>query len=351
MSSLSSDIARLDPTGMFHWIREFPRQIENAVSIGERSGVKVASRGIENIVLTGLGGSAIGGDLLRSYLSDELKIPFLVNRHYSLPAFVKQKTLVVVSSYSGNTEETISAHKDAVKRKARVLCITTGGTIGKTAARLKQPLMTIPAGLSPRAALGYSFFPLLVVLAKSGFVKPKTREIRETVRLLDERNRTYADPDSAENAPLGLARQLKDRLPVVYSPTDYLDAVNVRWRGQIAENAKQLCFGHVLPEMNHNELVGWNVLTPLMRQMEVIFLRDRGTHKRVALREELTKEITGKYAAHVSEVWSAGTSPLARMFSLIQFGDWVSYYLAILNNQDPTPVKVIDYLKGELAKV
>ncbi|MBI4417274.1 MAG: bifunctional phosphoglucose/phosphomannose isomerase [Ignavibacteriales bacterium] len=351
MPNLSSDLARLDPTGMYNWIKDFPRQIENAVAIGEKSGVKMNPRGIEHIVLTGLGGSAIGGDLLRSYLSNELAIPFLINRHYLLPKFVSKKTLVIVSSYSGNTEETISAYKDAVKRKARVLCITTGGTIGSTARKLKQPMISIPGGLSPRAALGYSFFPLLAVLAKNGFVKSKTREIREAIRVLDENNRTYSDPDSQENAPLNLARQWKGKLPVVYSPTDYLDAVNVRWRGQIAENAKQLCFGHVLPEMNHNELVGWNVLTELMKQMEVVFLRDRGTHPRVAVREELTKQITGKYAAHVTEVWSSGTSPLARMFSLIQFGDWVSYYLAILNDQDPTPVKVIDYLKGELAKV
>lgn len=351
MTNLRSDIARLDPTGMFQWIKDFPLQIEDAVAIGERSGVKINPRGIEHIVLTGLGGSAIGGDLLRSYLADELKVPFLVNRGYTLPKFVSGKTLVIVSSYSGNTEETIAAHKDAMKRKARMLCITTGGVIGETARRRKQPLVSIPAGLSPRAALGYSFFPLLTVLAKSGFIRPKTKDVRETVGLLAANNRIYADATSPENGPLNLARRFQDKLPVIYSPTDRFDAVNVRWRGQIAENAKQLAFGHVLPEMNHNELVGWNVLTDLMRQMEVVFLRDRGTHPRVAVREDLTREITAKYASGVTEVRSSGTSSLARMFSLIQFGDWVSYYLAILNHQDPTPVKIIDYLKGELAKV
>jgi len=148
-----------------------------------------------------------------------------------------------------------------------------------------------------------------------------------------------------------MAQQFKGKLPILYSPNEHLDAVNVRWRGQMAENAKQLAFGHVLPEMNHNELVGWKVLKNLMKEMEVVFLRDKGTHKRVAMREDITKQVIARYASHVTEVWSEGTSLLARMFSIIQFGDWVSLYLAILNDEDPAPVAVIDYLKGELSKV
>lgn len=351
MAMTLDDIRRKDPKGMYQWILDFPKQVEDAVTIGTKAAIKLSARGIQNIVLTGLGGSAIGGDLLRSYLADELKIPLIVNRHYLLPAFVNSKSLVIVSSYSGNTEETISAHREAVRKKAKVLCISTNGTTEQLAKKHRHPVIKIPPGLSPRAALGYSFFPLLVVLAKLGFVKSKSKDIRETIGLLSARGKSFSNPGGEDNPAYRLAQQFRGKLPIVYAPNEHLDAVNVRWRGQIAENAKQLCFGHVLPEMNHNELVGWKVLTPLMKEMEVIFLRDKGTHSRVAMREDITKQLIGQYAAHVTEIWSEGTSLLARMFSLIQFGDWVSLYLAILNDEDPAPVAVIDYLKEQLSKV
>lgn len=345
------EIKRLDPAGMHQRILDFPGQIEDAVLIGKAAKVKLNVKGVKNIVVTGLGGSAIGGDLLRSYVADEVAVPFLVNRHYFLPAFVGKDSLVIVSSYSGNTEETIAAHKDATKRKARVVCISTGGETEKLAKKYKQPWIQIPPGLSPRAALGYSFFPLLVVFSKLGLVRTKEKDIKETVALLRSKGSVFGNGESPENAPRRLAEQLKGRLPIIYSASEHLDAVNLRWRGQMAENAKQLAFGHVLPEMNHNELVGWRVLTDLMKQMHVVFLKDKGTHPRVAVREGITKQIVAQYTTNTTEVWSEGTSLLARMFYLIHFGDWTSLYLAILNNEDPTPVKVIDYLKSELAKV
>ena len=345
------NIKQIDPKGMYQWIADFPKQIEESVRIGKEAKIKLNVKGVQNIVLTGLGGSAIGGDLLRSYLVKELDIPFAVNRYYTLPEFVGKNTLVIVSSYSGNTEETISAHKEAMKRKARILCISTGGETARTAKKFKQPWIQIPPGLSPRAALGYSFFPLLVVLSRLGFIKPKDRDIKETIQLLKNKSLSFGNPESPENAPLKLAERLKGQLPVIYSPAEHLDTVNIRWRGQIAENAKQLSSGHVLPEMNHNELVGWKVLTDLMKHMHVIFLKDFGTYKRVAIREGITKQVVSMYAGEVSEVASEGRGLLARMFSLIYFGDWVSLYLAILNNENPEPVAIIDYLKSELSKV
>ena len=345
------NIKQIDPKGMYQWIADFPKQIEESVRIGKEAKIKLNVKGVQNIVLTGLGGSAIGGDLLRSYLVKELDIPFAVNRYYTLPEFVGKNTLVIVSSYSGNTEETISAHKEAMKRKARILCISTGGETARMAKKFKQPWIQIPPGLSPRAALGYSFFPLLVVLSRLGFIKPKDRDIKETIQLLKNKSLSFGNPESPENAPLKLAERLKGQLPVIYSPAEHLDTVNIRWRGQIAENAKQLSSGHVLPEMNHNELVGWKVLTDLMKHMHVIFLKDFGTYKRVAIREGITKQVVSMYAGEVSEVASEGRGLLARMFSLIYFGDWVSLYLAILNNENPEPVAIIDYLKSELSKV
>ena len=344
-------INQLDPQGMYQWIRDFPQQVKDAVTIGKKAKIALNTKSVNRILLTGLGGSAIGGDLLRSYLTNQLKVPFIVNRHYALPAFVDKNTLVIVSSYSGNTEETIAAHRDAVQRKAKVLCISTNGETAKLAKKFKQPVITIPPGLSPRAALGYSFFPLLIALARLGFIKNQAKEISETIALLQGKAPVYSDVTSPENPALRLAHQLQGKLPIIYSPAEHLDTINVRWRGQISENAKQLAYGHVLPEMNHNELVGWKVGTDVMKRMHVVFLRDAGTHPRVALREDITKRIVAEYASSVTEIWSDGRFLLARLFSLIYLGDWVSYYLAILNNQDPTPVKAIDFLKNELAKV
>jgi glucose/mannose-6-phosphate isomerase len=345
------EIHRIDPDGMYQCVLDFPKQAEEAYKIGKSAVVPIKPRGITSMVVTGLGGSAIGGDLLRAYLADELRIPITVNRHYTLPEFVGTNTLVIISSYSGNTEETISAQKEATKRKAKILCISTGGAVTEFARKHRQPCIKTPGGLQPRAALGYSFFPLLVALAKSGFVKSKDKDFKETLALLTAKALEYGNPESNNNAPLELAAKLKGRLPVLYSSSHQLDAVNLRWRGQIEENAKQLAYGNLLPEMNHNELVGWNMLKELLAKTHVVFLRDKGEHPRVSVREEITKKIVSQYSSGVSEVWSEGKSLLARMFSLIQFGDWMSFYLAILNNQDPTPVKAIDHLKSELARI
>jgi glucose/mannose-6-phosphate isomerase len=345
------EIFAIDTSNMYSLIKKFPEQVEEAVRIGNTSKVKLDVRGVETIVLSGLGGSAIGGDLLKSYLASELMVPFIVNRHYVLPEFVGRRSLVIISSYSGNTEETTTAFKEAMKRGAKILCISSGGDVEKTARKKRIPLIKIPGGLQPRAALGYSFFPLLITLARLGFFKSKAREINETIALLKEKSDEYGVPDSASNKAFQLAEQLRGRLSVAYSSTERFDAVATRWRGQIAENGKSLAFTHVLPEMNHNELVGWKTLAEQMREMQVIFLRDKNDHPRVKVRMDITKRVLAEHTAHIAEVWSEGTSPLARMFSLVYLGDWVSFYLAILQGIDPTPVKVIDYLKEELSKV
>ncbi|MDH3251753.1 MAG: bifunctional phosphoglucose/phosphomannose isomerase, partial [Ignavibacteria bacterium] len=268
-----------------------------------------------------------------------------------LPRFVGPRSLVIISSYSGNTEETYSAHREAIKRRAKILCISSDGQTAKLANSKKGPLITLPGGFPPRAALGYSFFPLLLALAKLGLIKSKSRDINETASLLDALSATYGNVESAENRALHLAQLLHGRIGVIYSSSERFDAVATRWRGQMAENAKTLMWGHVLPEMNHNELVGWRKLRDAMREMQVIFLRDTADHKRVQVRMEITKSIIGSYTSRITDVWSEGASTLARIFSLVYLGDWVSFYTAILHGEDPTPVAVIDQLKNELAKV
>ncbi len=344
-------IQRNDKSNMRRLLIEFPKQIDEAVQIGTKISPPIRRSQIDKIVITGLGGSAIGGDLLRSYLTEELKIPIIINRHYYLPEFVNERTMVVISSYSGNTEETIASHLDAKKKKAKVLCISSDGETAMLAGKFKQPLITIPKGFPPRMALGYSFFPILITLTKIKIIKSKNVDIKETIALLKKKSKVYSTINK-NNPAVQLAKRLYMKLPIIYSAADRFDIVNLRWRGQIAENAKQLAFGHVLPEMNHNELVGWKVLRRIMEEdIAVIFLRDKEDHERIKVRLDITKSIVNQYASKVLEIHSEGKSLLARIFSLIYLGDWVSYYLAVLNGVDPTPVKVIDYLKSELAKV
>ena len=344
------EIFAIDSSNMYSLIKKFPEQAEEAVQIGNAAKVKIPVQAMRNIVLCGLGGSAIGGDLLKSYLGGELKVPFIVNRHYVLPGFVDKNSLVIISSYSGNTEETTTALKEALKRKARILCISSGGEVVKMARKRRIALLKIPGGLPPRAALGYSFFPLLITLGKLGLTKNKSKEIREALALLKQKSEEYGNPDPKSNKAFGIAEQLRGRVAIIYSSTERFDAAATRWRGQMAENGKSLMFGHVLPEMNHNELVGWKVLKDQMREMQVLFLRDKDDHPRVKIRMDITRGIVNEYTSHITELWSEGTSLLARMFSLVHLGDWVSYYLSILHGVDPTPVSVIDFLKDELSR-
>jgi len=345
------EIKTVDRSNMYDLLLTFPDQVKAAVEIGNSSTISLTSKGIEQVVLTGLGGSAIGGDILRSYLAGELRVPFLVNRNYTLPEFVGPNTLVIVSSYSGNTEETNAAHREALKRHAKILCISSNGATERLAKARRSSFVKVPGGLPPRAALGYSFFPVLIALTKLKLIKEKKVDIRETIALLKRKTDEYANAGSAQNQALLLAQQLRGHVGVLYSSSERFDAVNTRWRGQMAENAKTLTFGNFLPEMNHNELVGWKTLGEQMRDIQVLFLRDKDDHKRIQIRMNITKEVIAGYTAHVTEVWSEGRSLLARTFSLICLGDWVSFYLAILHGEDPTPISVIEYLKKELGKL
>lgn len=340
-----------DPKGMRNLILNFPMQAQEAVSIGESSTIKINTKKVQHIVVSGLGGSAIGGDLIRAYFAGKCDVPVIVNRHYYFPEYVGKNSLVIISSYSGNTEETTASYKDAVKRKAKIFCITSGGEVERMAKKYKHPYIKIPGGLPPRAALGYSFFTMLIALSKLGFIKDQKKEIKETLGVLNELSARYSNHDASDNRALTLAKTLRGKLPLIYSAADKFDTVNTRWRGQITENAKTLAFGHVFPELNHNEIVGWEVLKDTMKNIHVVILRDKEDYKRIQLRMDVTKGIIGDLADGITEVYSEGKSLLARTFSLLYLADWVSFYLAILNGVDPSPVKKIDYLKEELGKV
>ena len=347
-----NEIKKIDRNGMYDLIYQFPSQFEDALNITEA--VKLPSwntNQIENIVVAGLGGSAIGGDLVRSYLAEKLKTPFLICRNYTLPNFVDESTLVFISSYSGNTEETLSAYEDAQKRGAKILTLSSGGKVEERSLQHKIICVNIPKGFQPRAALGYSFVPILVMLERLGFVRGEKDEIKGTKEFLSSNRSKYVmELGIDENLAKRIALELHKKLPIIYAGTDHFDAVSTRWKGQICENAKMLAFNNIFPEFNHNELVGWKILSGYRDDLIVVILKDRNDHPRIKRRMEIVKRVIEKEGVKAVVVESCGETLLSRIFSLIQLGDFVSFYLAILNREDPFPVKVIDFLKNELAR-
>ncbi|MCE1165581.1 MAG: bifunctional phosphoglucose/phosphomannose isomerase [Bacteroidetes bacterium] len=343
-------LKKFDKQDMFSVLFDFPVQICDAVDIAGSVKLKGNYKGIKNIIINGLGGSAIGGDILRSFTAGEIKIPVTVNRNYTLPSYAGKDTLAVLSSYSGNTEETVTAFKHALDKGCRVVCVTSGGTVEKMAHKYKTDIVKIPGGLQPRCALGYSFFSLLILFTKLGLIKDKSDEINDVIISLEQSLSEYINPSFEDNEALRIAAALKGKLPVVYSSADVLDAVNLRWRGQISENAKILAYGNLYPEMNHNELVGWKLNEDLLKKTAVIFLRDRDDNERIKLRMNITEKVYRKHSGIVMDLSSDCRTRLGRIFDLIFLGDWVSYYLSVLNEVNPTPVEAISKLKKELDK-
>lgn len=345
-------IKKLDQVGMYDRIYGFPSQFEDALQRTQDVQIPDWDKDdVNNVVVAGLGGSAIGGDLVRSYLADRLGIPIFICRNYTLPNFVDSSSLVFVSSYSGNTEETLSAFEDASKRGAKIICMTTGGEVGDISSRKKIPCVRLPKGFQPRAALGYSFVPVLTMLERCGFVEGEEANIHEAgVFLAENKGKYRVEVGTDKNEAKELAMKLHGKLPIVYASCDRFDAVSTRWKGQFCENAKMLAFNNVFPEFNHNELVGWKVLSDYRDDLIVVMLKDREDHPRIKARMEIVKGIIEDQKVEVVEKKSSGENLLSRMFSLIQLGDFTSFYLSVLNKEDPTPVKVIDFLKDELGK-
>lgn len=335
---------------MLKLLTSFPDQLQHARQIGNDFKFHIDPSKIKTIVFAGMGGSAIGGDLVISQLGDQFTKPALVIRNYSLPGFVDSATLVIISSYSGNTEESISCLEQAKAKKAQILCITSGGEIAAKANASGFPVITIPGGAPPRTALAYLSVPILIVLTKNGFAADISFELNETELLLQHKAVDYS-PDSQNNPALDLAKKLIGKIPILYSSADLLGVVGLRWKGQLSENAKVLAFHNVFPELNHNEIVGWEKLNHLFENFQIIYLRDLADHSRNQIRMDITKKILEQVAPPIIQLFTEGHSRLARLFSLIYLGDMVSYYLAILNGIDPTPIEKIQFLKDQLQLV
>lgn len=344
-------IRAVDPGNMYNHIFDFPEQIANALQIGQRWQIDAHDfSGVKNIVLIGMGGSAIGGDLIRSFLSSKLLIPFQICRHYLLPEYVDDETLVIVSSYSGNTEETLAALDDALARKAMIAAMSTGGLLKDVADLNEIPIAILPPGLQPRAALAYSVVPLLLFFEKIGLVKNVDKELTEIItKLQGFRERYIEDNPVLQNPAKNIAQKIHGKIAIIYSGPTLTDVIAVRWKGQICENGKNLAFVNHFSEFNHNELVGWSdTVRKHNDHLVVIVLRDSDDHPQIRKRMNIVEGIIKGLEVELLEVHSRGSLPFERMLSLVQLGDFVSYYLAVLNDVDPTPVEVIEFLKKEL---
>lgn len=342
---LEEEIKRLDKSDMLGTIASLPGQLRDGLEIGRDAwkGLDAAVPG--EIVVAGMGGSAIGADVLRAYLTGRGTRPVFVCRDYSLPAFVGAGTLVVISSYSGNTEEALSCLEDAVGRGAGLVCISTGGVVLERAHALGVPYAKIPAGLPPRGALGYSFAPLLALAEAVGVARHDPDEYSECVEVLEKLIGRYSAL-SAGNEAASLAGRLVDLSPLIYA-SNRLDTVGIRWKGQFAENSKKLAFANVLPEMNHNEIMGWELEDASIRP-GVIFLKWAGDNEQMAKRFRVLGEVVQEKAGLSGDYTGEGKGFLSQMFSLIVLGDYASVYLALLRGVDPTPVGTIEKLKVRL---
>ncbi|MFQ5692348.1 MAG: bifunctional phosphoglucose/phosphomannose isomerase [Nitrospinota bacterium] len=352
-------IADQDPGGMFALLGRWPEQWEAAASLArgarlpEASAARRASgTGFRHVVVSGMGGSAIGGDLLRSYLADSMRVPLVVNRSYACPAFVGPDTLFVAVSYSGGTEETLAAVSAALERGAEVAGVTSGGRLENKCRRAGKAVFPVPGGLPPRQALGYLFLSVLGLLEGLGLAPDQASAVEETGDLMSYLVRSYgSEVPTAENPAKILAVSLHGRIPVIYGVQDRTDAVALRWRGQFHENSKNWAASNALPELDHNEITSWPALSGLTRKsVAVIFLEDAEDGARMERRREITRRLIAPHVADVAGVRSRGRSRLARLFSLVLLGDFVSAYLAVLNRVDPLPVPVIEDLKKALTE-
>jgi len=323
-------------------IATFTKQLTEGIAIGEKANFTAPANEIRNVIITGLGGSGIGGSIVAQVTEKEIKIPILVNKDYFLPNYVDEHTLVIVSSYSGNTEETVQCFEIALEKRAKICCVTAGGKILEMAKKNNIDYIVIPGGRPPRSAIAYSFTQLFYVLHGYKLISDAFKApLKKSIELIDH------EEEHIMSEAYYLAEKLHKKIPVIYSAANY-EGVAIRFRQQINENSKMVCWHHVLPEMNHNELVGWTIPN---KKLAVIFFRNEDDYNRTQARMNLTKQVVSKYTPYVFEVFSKGISQLEKTFYLIHFGDWVSWYLSEIRDIDATEVNVIDFLKGELAKV
>ncbi|MFM7022930.1 MAG: bifunctional phosphoglucose/phosphomannose isomerase [Flavobacteriales bacterium] len=321
-------------------VEKFPAQLKKAIEIGKAANFKPAKNEIKNVLICGLGGSGIGGTIVSQIVKNEIKVPIITCNDYHIPAFVNENTLVIASSYSGNTEETLLTTEQAIKAKAEIAAVTTGGKILEICQKHGFNHIVNPGGMPPRSTMGYSVTQQLFILEKYGLISSKYTEQMAIAAdlLLTEKENIIRDADA-------LATKLLKKTPVIYCADNY-EGIAIRFRQQINENSKMLSWHHKLPELCHNEIVGW---TEAHKDIALVVFRNDDDFYRTAKRTDFTISKVKSLVDSVTEIYSKGNSMLEKAFYFVHFGDWVSVLIAEKRNIDPVEIKVIDELKDALA--
>ncbi len=339
-------IRAVDKSGMINFCVEAPKHYRQAIDITQQITVNYPVP--DNIIVAGMGGSAIGGDLLKDWARNRLIVPIEVNREYYLPQYADKKTLVILTSYSGDTEESLSAFRDALKRECMVYCISSGGALLKYAKKHGVPYLQVPGGMPPRAALPYMLVPLLVFMEKAGLVKGVKEELDEAVKLLEKiSNENGPETTAIYNFAKNVAENIGDSTPCAYG-FGVFRSVAQRFKQQFNENSKSASKWETFPELDHNEIVGWEGRGEQCKWFSVIFIRDVDEPVEIESRIETTKAIMERTGLVMFDLEVQGKSTLAKMLSTVVIGDFISVYLAVLRGTDPTPVRSINYLKDAI---
>ena len=336
-----------DPGGMVAAVGNLGSDCREGYSNGVGAGGLPDLADVRSVVFCGMGGSAVAGDVLRSVFRDRLGVPVEVNRSPELPAHAGPHSLVVVSSYSGNTSETLGAFREAAKRGCRAIVVTSGGTIADEAHGAGVPVVGVPGGFQPRAAMGWLAFTALGALEAAGLLPPLAEDVAEAAGEVEARAAVCGPASlTGENPAKRLAKELDERIPVVWGAEGIGATAAARWKTQFNENGKMPAWWSSMSELDHNEVVGWT--EPFGTAHAVIALRHEAEDPDIAARFPLSLQIAADAGADTHEVWATGRSSLARLMSLIALGDFTSAYVAIRKGVDPTPVDVIQRLKAAL---
>ncbi|MEM9050924.1 MAG: bifunctional phosphoglucose/phosphomannose isomerase [Bacteroidota bacterium] len=322
-------------------IDAFPGNMVEAIKIGQTAIENFSAKPVKNVLVSGLGGSGIGGKFASQLVWDKCSVPVNVVNDYRIPAWVNEETLFIACSYSGNTEETLSTLEEAMSKGASISCVTSGGKLEALAKEHGFNMIKIPAGQPPRTSFGYNALQQLFIYSAYGLIDDSfVADLSAAAELLvSEKEAIHREAKEIANTIIG-------RIPVVYSET-YWEAVAVRFRQQINENAKTLCWHHALPEMNHNELVSW---AGGSKDYAVLMIRTPEDHPGTAKRMDLSKEIIERYTDIIIELKPKGSTRVEMFYYLTHLVDWISYYMAVEKDVDPIEIDVIDYFKAQLAK-
>lgn len=327
---------------MYDLIANFPNNLKQAATDFEKNAIHEERKSFSNIVVCGLGGSGFTGDLIKDICNHDLKVPFIIVKGYRLPPFVDNNTLLIIASYSGNTEEALSCFSQAIEKNNKPICISAGGMLKSVAVENRCTYIEMPTGLPPRTSLGFGFTNMLYVLIALNLISESKANLPLSIA-----DFLISKQESIQESAQQTAKTFKSNIMVAYVE-DAIEAVAIRLKQQINENSKAYCWYNILPELNHNELVGWK---QKHHNIKGLFLRTSFEHPRNKHRFDFIKPVLEAYDTQVIEINAIGDTFAEQYFYLIHWCDWLSYYLALEHGVDPVEVNVIDKLKNYLANI